>query len=377
MNFLLADQNVVDYLVSRKVCPAEDLQANQIEPRSGKNFNLLVHSKTAHSFLVKQERYDTRGLTRGEFWNEWHLQAFLQRFPELEELRSHVSTPLHFDPDASIIVFEYRNDYVDLSDFYDQTEQFPPAIAAQLGTSLAILHQATYRNPAYKAALAELSQYELTSQMPQMLYGLERIGTEVFSKVRQDSLDFFRLYQRYENLGSAIADLKSSWTPTCLIHADLRLSNVLLHQDLETVRVRLIDWEKLMWGEPAFDLGTLMAVYLRRWLNSLVVHQALDLGTMLRLARIPISQLQPSLTALVRAYMNQFSEVFQDSPDFLERVLQFAGIVLIEKIVTQLEYYDPFNNSNICTLQVAKSLLCNPQQAALSIFAMPISELMQ
>jgi Phosphotransferase enzyme family len=377
MNFRLADHNVVNYLVSKNVCPAKDLQANHIEPKSGKNFNLLVHSNTAQSFLVKQERYDTHGLTRGEFWNEWRLQAFLQLFPELEELRSHVSTPLYFDPEDSIIVFEYWNDYVDLSDFYDEAEDFPPAIAAQLGTNLAMLHKATYGKPEYKAALAKLSQDELTSQMPQILYGLERIGTEVFSRVRQDSLDFFRLYQRYESLTAAIAALKSSWNPSCLIHADLRLSNVLLHQDLKTVRVRLIDWEKLMWGEPAFDLGTLIAVYLRRWLNSLVVHRALDLGTMLRLARVPIFQLQPSLIALVRAYMSQFSDVFQDSPDFLERVLQFAGIVLIEKIVIQLEYHDPFNNTNICTLQVAKSLLCNPQQAALSIFAMPISELMK
>ncbi len=369
MLFRLSDQNVLDYLKSQHIYESSDPEQSEIQLKSGKNFNLLVRAENKSAFLVKQERYDSQGATQGEFWNEWRLQEFLQRFPELKGLKALITAPLHFDPDASIIIFEYLEDYFDLADFYDKEQCFLPEIATLLGRSLATLHQATYRGSYYEAALTELSDGELTSQIPSILYGLERISPNVFAKVRQDSLDFFRLYQRYPSLGDAIAQLKADWHPCCLTHADLRFSNVLVHQNWKKQpQVRLIDWEKFMWGDLALDLGTLIAGYLRRWLESLVVHPALDIATMLHLARLPIAQLQPSMIALVDAYLEQFSELLFAQPDFLQRVLKFAGVTLIEKILIKLECHDAFDNIDTCMLQVAKSLLCSPDQASLTVF---------
>lgn len=37
--------------------------------------------------------------------------------------------------------------------------------------------------------------------------------------------------------------------------------------------IRLIDWEKWTWGDPALDVGTVIASYLKLWLKSLIVNQ--------------------------------------------------------------------------------------------------------
>lgn len=62
-----------------------------------------------------------------------------------------------------------------------------------------------------------------------------------------DGLKFFALYQRYDSLGQAIAQLVSALAPACLTHNDLNVNNVLLHTDWQQSSnsiVRLIDWER-------------------------------------------------------------------------------------------------------------------------------------
>jgi aminoglycoside phosphotransferase len=48
--------------------------------------------------------------------------------------------------------------------------------------------------------------------------------------------------------------LKSEWHATCLIHGDLRLDNCIV----DAGRVVLIDWETAGWGDPAWDVASLV-----------------------------------------------------------------------------------------------------------------------
>jgi hypothetical protein len=387
MPFRLSSQNVLNYLIDNQIINWEFPSVLEAHLASGKNFNLLVRLEGGQDFLVKQERYNEKEKTVGEFWYEWYLHQLLGAFPELAGIRPWIVEPLHFDSQHSILVVEYLQHFLDLSDFYEESadrpeaEQFPPAIATALGTALAHIHRSTYRHPAYEPYLTQLNGGKPLSRMPSVLRCLERVSVRTFGKVDRESLQFFRLFQRYDSLRSAIAQLKASWNACCLIHRDLRLSNILLHQDWRTMdpasspepMLRLIDWEKMGWGDPAFDLGTVIAHYLEIWLDSLVVHKGLDLSMSLQLAQVPISQLQPSLMALVQAYVNQFPEIVTDRSNFLWQALQFAGIVLIGGIAIKLDYHRPFDNCDICKLQVAKTLLCQPEKSELSVFGGSIS----
>ena len=112
----------------------------------------------------------------------------------------------------------------------------------------------------------------------------------------------------------------------------------------------------------------LIASYLQIWLNRLIISPAIELETYLRHALIPLAQLQPSLAAIAKAYFNNFPEIVEDNPDFLRRVVQCSGLALIQHILAVLQYQKTFGNTGICTLQVAKSLLCRPEQSISIVF---------
>lgn len=385
MVFLLDSQNITIYLKEQGICSDEELRTYQATLKTAKNFNLLVELPR-RSLLVKQERHTLEGTAAKEFLKEWQVQELFQSFSEFKALRLFLPEMLSFDSNNSILIFNYLKDYQDLASFYSTDQSFPAAIASTLGAILAALHRISFNNQAHQAFLAPDGQNRFHQPLEPPTANLDRIGPEVFGSVPADGLKFFALYQRYDSLGKAIAELTASMRPCCLTHNDLKLNNILLHQDWaaqiseseperEAV-IRLIDWERCGWGDPAFDLGMLVASYLQIWLGSLVVSRSIDIQEALRLAVTPLEALQPSLAALVKSYLQNFPAIFQARPDFLKRVIQCAGLALIQQIQAMIQYEKSFGNTGICMLQVAKSLLCRPEQAMPTVFGSHLSEIL-
>lgn len=385
MAFLLSDQNVFEYLVRHSLCSQKEKDLSQVELKAAKNFNLLLSLSNGRQLLVKQELHNLQRKTTGEFVYEWQIQEFLEYFPELSHIQPWFPEVLHFNADDSIIVFNYLNDYRDLADFYAKENVFPTAIATTIGTILATIHRATLDRQDYRDFFNQNFDQTSLEQPFKLIQSLNHITPEVFGWVPTDGLKFFALYQRFDSLGQAIAELTSTFEPCCLVHNDLKLNNILLHLDWEhnlakaelstPAIVRLIDWERCRWGDPAFDLGTLIASYLQLWLSSLVVSKTINIEESLRLAMTPLELLQPSITALAQAYLRQFPEILVRRPDFLRRVVQFAGLALIQQIQATIQYQKAFGNAGICMLQVAKSLLCRPVQSIPTVFGLSDSEL--
>ncbi len=385
MTFLLSSKNVFNYLLKQKLSFQQEQTLKQVELKTAKNFNLLLSLQDDRQLLVKQERHDQEGKTAGEFLREWQIHQFFQQNPELSHIRLMLSEALHFDAEHSVIVFNYLNDYCDLAEFYTKENVFPSAIATSIGATLATIHHATFSCQKYQEFFSQTSEYTSIKQALNFNLGLERISPEVFGQVPADGLKFFALYQRYDSLGKAIAQLVTESVPCCLTHNDLKLNNILLYNNWQEVLakpekstnsvIRLIDWERGAWGDPAFDLGMLIASYLQLWLNSLVVSKSIDVEESLRLAMTPLEQLQPSIAALTKTYLANFPEILERRPDFLRRVVQFSGLAIIQQIQAIIQHQKSFGNMGICMLQVAKTLLCRPEQSIPTVFGVAESEL--
>jgi hypothetical protein len=378
MALLLSSHNVANYLKGLALCTDADQDLVQIESIPAKNFNLLVTLSNGHKYLVKQERYDSDGKTAGEFLNEWRIQEFLQQFPELGNFRALLPVVLHFDSENSIMVSKYLDDYRDLAKFYAKENVFPSAIASSIGTIIATIHRSTYNRKEYGDFFYHNTNTLPINRVKYFTSKLERVEPEIFGIVPPDVLKFISLYQRYDSLGQAIADLSTAFKPCCLTHNDLSLNNILLHIDShkssDTI-VRLIDWERANWGDPAFDLGILITTYLVIWLNSLVISNSLTIEESLRLATIPLDKIQPFIAALTCTYFDNFPEILEHRPDFLVRVVQFAGFGLIQQVMATMQNKVSLGNTGIGILQVAKSLLCRPEQSMQTIFGSRTVEL--
>jgi len=377
MALLLSSHNVANYLRGLALCTDADPDLVQIESIPAKNFNLLVTLPNGHKYLVKQERYASDGKTAGEFLNEWRIQEFLHLFPELENFRALLPVVLHFDRENSIMVSQYLDDYRDLADFYAKENVFPSVIASSIGTIIATIHRSTYNRQEYREFFYNTNTLPI-NRVKYLISKMERVEPEIFGMVPPDVLKFISLYQRYDSLGQAIAELSTAFNPCCLTHNDLKVNNILLHVDShkssESI-VRLIDWERAKWGDPAFDLGILITTYLLIWLNSLVISSSLTIEESLRLATIPLEKIQPSIAALTCTYFDNFPEILEHRPDFLVRVVQFAGFGLIQQVLAMMQNQASLGNTGIGVLQVAKSLLCRPEQSMQTIFGSGTVEL--
>lgn len=390
MSFLLSFQNVIEYLADLDICLNKDRANSQIEQKPAKNFNLLVSLPDNRKLLVKQERFNQQGKTAGEFFGEWRIQKLPQQFPELSSLRPWLPEMLHFDADNSILVCNYLDDYCDLSRFYAEEKVYPPAIAAAIGGMLAQFHRLTIDRQDYQKFVSQTPQGVSNNNVAEysilnLTRGLEQIRPEIFGQIPQDALRFYKLYQRYDSLGQAISELANTFEPCCLVHNDLKINNILLslnwEQDLASPSasnhsiVRLIDWERCSWGDPASDLGKILASYLGMWLGSFMSNKALSIEESLSLAEVSLTTIQPSIAALSTAYFAAFPEIWQRRPHYLNQVLQYAGFGLIQSIRAMIQHHKFFGNQGICQLQVAKTLLCRPQESIPTVFGMEVSQI--
>ena len=375
----LSSHNVIQYLQEAGLCSSEDGASDDSElPESGKNLNLLVMADN-RKLLVKQELC-TNNDGKEQFFNEWLFHCLLQQFPVIGNIGAIASSVLHFDEENSILIRNYLSEYQELGNYYQQNDIFPEAIAFEIGTTLGALHRATFNRREYRDFMATAPEGQFRYHFNNPAQGIESIAPEIFGMVPTPALKFYALYQRDDNLESAIGDLANDWQPCCLTHNDLKLDNILIHsrwEHLDNAIVRLIDWEACAWGDPAFDLGTLLASYLKIWLDSLVVDPTIELEESLQLAMTPLETLQPSILALTQAYLKAFPNILEYRNDFLLRVIQFAGLALMHQIEAKIKSHKYFDNISISMLQVAKNLLTMPQQAVLTVFGISESEIIK
>lgn len=397
MPFLLNSQNVFTYLAQAGLWEAS-LACDRLERQPGKNFNLRIKGG-GYDLLIKQETHYPNQKSSGELAKEWWFYQLLRKqvkeVPALAAMRSHIIWPLHFDAENSILVFPFLNNVCDLSSFYsrfckEESESLlsahqlpvsilPTSIAIALGETVAKLHSSTFQKQSCRDFL--LHQYQLAGRRsnesklrPDFLAGLRRLTPASFSVIPTDALKFFRFYQRYPDIGEAIESINQTFDGCCVVHNDPRFANFLLHDadsftasNLQAT-VQAIDWEKWTWGDPAYDLAQLVANYLKLWLKSLPVSANLSLNDTLNRATVPLVAIQPSTEALLRTYLAYFPQIRSHQPEFVVSVVQLTGLSLVRQVQLYIAQKHPVGNIEMAMVQVAKSLLCQPEAAISTVF---------
>jgi serine/threonine protein kinase len=378
MPTILDTDNVFEYLTALNYCDLTDRATSTVTVIPAKNFNLLITFANNQNLLIKQEIHDSNGKTGGEFWAAWQMQRLVASFPTLgQQISLFLPELLYFDPDNSILVVNYLVDYIDLYKYYNQANQFPIIIAKSIGQLLAIIHSQTFQRQEYQQFLSKSAHLADSNTAIDIIDRLNRITPRVFQMMPLECLQFFKLYQRFPSLAQAITDLGESITPSCLVHNDLKINNILLDINWEqsgSTVIRLIDWERASWGDPAFDLGCILGSYLEIWLDGLAISNNLSINESLQLATTPLELLQPSLSSLVQSYLEGFPAILTTRPDYLDRAIQFAGLALIQRVEITIDEDRIFGNRGIMMLQVAKQLLCTPQAAMNTLFGSNVTQ---
>lgn len=386
MKIKLNYNNVSQYLLEVSLSEKQDIELINIKPQCSQGSNnlifLTIHLPSGQQLFVKQNHHHSDNKKNNIINCEWRLHKFLQSLPNLAQTYSLLLEILHFDNINSILVYKESDNYIDLESYYKKNKNFPIAIAELVGITLANLHRETLNCQNCCDFLNEKAvDGKCYYQFPHPSHLLDRLKPEILTQeYPPEGNIFMSFYHNSESLQSTVTELVVTHNHYCLTHNGYELNNILIPQSGEGILskiersderiIRLINWDKCSWGDPAFDVGTAIAGYLLLWLESLIIHPAIKLEESLKLAIIPLEAVQPSVVTLTSSYISSFPKVLEEFPDFLSRVVQFTGLALLYKIIARIQSFEGFDHKQICILQLAKRLLCQPEESFSSIFGM-------
>lgn len=224
---------------------------------SSRHRNVAVLRRDRPGFHVKQGA-SARGAAAVR--HESAVLNFLAYAPPALSLR--VPRPVFRDSAEGLLVL----DRVSVTRTPASGGPAPPRAAAELGAALAALHRLPFRALAVRPPAggpdgAELPRF--AGRSPWVL-SLHRPSVDDLATLSAANLDLIRLLQSRTGLCVALDRMRRRWRTTSLLHNDLRRENCLVVRTSAAGRPRLliVDWEMADVGDPAWDLGSVLAQWL-------------------------------------------------------------------------------------------------------------------
>ncbi|MCJ1674109.1 aminoglycoside phosphotransferase family protein [Rathayibacter sp. VKM Ac-2929] len=190
---------------------------------------------------------------------------------------------------------------------------------ARVGSTLAHLHLSSSIWPAWAGRL--LGEYR------DLIPSAEPITPRELVRATPGQLRTMSLIQADEQVGVRLEELAST-PPSCLIHGDLRLDNVLLDPP---GRPRLIDFELARIGDPLFDLGTLVGSMIERAASARPQEDDERASQLIERAASSCSDQVQAVVAGYRATARLSGSPIRDPEEHLSLLASHAGVHLLHR----------------------------------------------
>jgi aminoglycoside phosphotransferase (APT) family kinase protein len=333
---MVEQSDIAHYLLSLGVVKPrsvieEDLTVVDVSRR---NSVFLATTRSGPTFVVKQAPADGAPGLAGE-------AAILRFLAGVPEVAPHVPKVAHADPTEGCLVLSTAPGARDWMDRRGRLSRIPARV---LGRVLAALHGQTGGVP------------DRAMVMPGLL--LPDPPFELVANLSDSARAVLAQIQGSAYMRGRLEELLRVDTSVALVHGDLRWENCLtLPAPAATRRTRLllIDWELAGRGEPAFDVATVIASYLRVWLHSVPIA---DRVAMVHAGR-PLRSLRPAIHAFWSAYTKSSS-----CPPPLSRVMELAAIPLLENAIERAQRQTSPSAQLMALLNLAGNVLEYPVDAA-------------
>jgi aminoglycoside phosphotransferase (APT) family kinase protein len=187
------------------------------------------------------------------------------------------------------------------------------------------------------------------------------------------NLELIKLLQKNSRMTTSLDSLRNEWTAETLIHNDIKGDNILVTRRAGgEVDVRIIDWELIQIGDPAWDVGSVFRDFLDYWLLSVPLTGDLNPEEMLERAEIPLRKIHPATRAFWNAYRSSVLMQTDQAGDFLMRALRFAAARMAQGAYEWSSATHEPPNLSVAMLQLAANILEDTREASLHLFGIPI-----
>jgi aminoglycoside phosphotransferase (APT) family kinase protein len=349
---MLEQSDIAHYLLSLGlVKPRAVVEENlTIVDASRRNCVFLAAVRGGPTYVVKQAGpRSARTLA--------HEAAVLRVLAEATALAAHVPTVVHHEPQAARLVLRTPGDARDW-DEHQGAGRFPRIPARILGRVLAGLH----RIPADEV------EGRPPGVDPMWGLSLPEPPHELLLDLSVGAQDLVARLQGSHALCDRLDALRSAGSDGALVHGDLRWENCLAVPapgSRRRTRLLLVDWELAGRGAAGFDIGTVLAEYLRSWVGSIPIVDPGDPGRLVARAGHPLRRMRPAIQAFWSAY-----GLANPQRPTLRRVIELAAVRVLQNAVERAQGLARSSAHVVTLVQLADNMLRHPDEAALGLMGL-------
>lgn len=272
-------------------------------------------------------------------------------------IAAHVPDVLD-EPADGVLVLELLESAVGLPQIHSEAgaDPEPAAVGHAVGRVLALLHEAPGDGWAGDA-------------LPPV-FALARPGIALYRSLSGANLACLAAAQ---DAGTCdlLDELARDWEPSVLTHGDVRLANVMVDRPRsDAPHVWLVDWELAGAGDPAWDLGCLLAHHLSLWLLSISDASHDDSAVLTERAERPLEVIQPGILATWRGYRQAPA-----GPADPLTAIRHAGASMVEIALSLGQEASLPSDTQLLHLQVAHNILARPGDAAAHLMGLTPSDI--
>jgi Phosphotransferase enzyme family len=334
-----------------------------------RNRNLRVET-TVGGYLIKQPFDPTEGAYH-TLRTEVGFYTFCQQEPAVEVMAEVLPRLVSFDADRSLIALELLPAATSLWQWFRARgpEAFPFEAGRQVGRTLGVVHR-TFRDPALRTAPALAG---LSRAVPWVMM-VHKPGPEVLATISLANHLTLRIIQTQSQLGAALDRLSGVWLPDTVIHGDVKSDNILVSPPAEPgvggETIRLIDWELVQQGDPAWDVAGVLQDAVLFWINSMPPRVD-DVSAMVAAAGFPWGTLQAYLRSFWQGYRQTAGLTADLENATLLRAVAFSGARLVQTAYEVAQASQTMPAPSVLLLQVSANLLADADSAQLEFYGIP------
>jgi aminoglycoside phosphotransferase (APT) family kinase protein len=341
---MLEQSDVAHYLLSLGVVKPRSVLDDDfvVVDASRRNRVFLATTRSGPAFVVKQA-------TAGNASTLAHEAAILRVLAGAQVLAPHVPAVVHEETGLLVLSTEAGG-----RDWADHQGRFPRIPARILGRVLAGLHALPADAPRGAGPIWGL---ELGEPPRALVLELSAGAQDLLARI-----------QASDYVCGRLEELRDARSGDALVHGDLRWENCLALPApgaRRRTRVLLVDWELADRADPAFDVGSVLAEYLRVWVGSVPIVEAVDPGRLVARARHPLAAMRPAVGAFWASYCGVHTQ-----PPALRRVMELTAVRLLQTAIERAQGLSAPSAHVVTLVQLADNLLRRPEDAALGLLGL-------
>jgi Ser/Thr protein kinase RdoA (MazF antagonist) len=337
-----------------------------------RNRNLRVEGPAGAGYLIKQPDSSEQ-----DCYQTLHCEAdfykFCQQRPETSAMAELLPRLVHFDAERAVLVLDLFPDATPLWKYYwSHTEQFPNDVSRAFGHALGTVH---------KILRSTIQAWEpglpWSHRNAPWIMLVHKPEPESLARLSAANYQTLRILQAQGNLSMQLDGLRHLWQPNTVIHNDIRGDNILVltagsTQNVAKVEIRVVDWEMVQIGDPAWDLAAALQDIVHFWIASLPLAFDVTIEQAIAQARYPWAAMQGAIRALWQGYRDSANLVGSEASALLVRAVTFSGARLIQSAF-EMSQGPALTAQAVLLLQISENLLNEPGIAQVQFYGIPLA----